>query len=296
MSKGDTSVVPTRQTGDQPLKRVTVATGAYVLRNYTVKDIQDLKGKKQLTQTLPFLPEEAAAAAEAGIDVMKVRFDPANPSLAMEIRAAAPHTFMSFSCPLVVPTSPEGALRLAFDAVEAGADSIMCQWAPRYIAALAEVGIPAEGHAGLVPRKSHWIGGLKAPGKTVDEAMKIFDDIKALEEAGAWGVEVEVIPPAILAEITKRTTLVTSSIGAGPGDIQFLFAQDILGDGKAPFPRHAKVYRDLYAMRQKMQEERVAAFKEYIADVQSGDFPDSNHVVSVEDDVVTGFIKALDKG
>ena len=147
-----------------------------------------------------------------------------------------------------------------------------------------------------MPRKSHWIGGLKAPGKTVDEAMKIFDDIKALEEAGAWGVEVEVIPPAILAEITKRTTLVTSSIGAGPGDIQFLFAQDILGDGKAPFPRHAKVYRDLYAMRQKMQEERVAAFKEYIADVQSGDFPDSNHVVSVEDDVVTGFIKALDKG
>jgi 3-methyl-2-oxobutanoate hydroxymethyltransferase len=295
MSIGENSVVPTRETDGGRLKRVTVATGAYVLRNYTVKDIQDLKGKRQLTQTLPFLPEEAAAAAEAGIDVMKVRFDPADPSLAKEIRAAAPHTFMSFSCPLVVPTSPEEALRLAFDAVEAGADSIMCQWSPRFIAALAEAGVPAEGHAGLVPRKSHWIGGLKAPGKKVDEAKKIFDDIKALEEAGAWAVEVEVIPPAILAEITKRTTLVTSSIGAGPGDIQFLFAQDILGDGKAPFPRHAKVYRDLHAMRQMMQEERIAAFKEYVADVQSGAFPGPEHIVPVADDVVADFIKALDK-
>ena len=82
-------------------------------------------------------------------------------------------------------------------------------------------------------------------GKTLDEALWIYEEIKALERAGAWAVEVEVIPAQLLAEISKRTTLLTSSIGAGGGgDIQFLFAQDILGDGPAPFPRHSKQYRD----------------------------------------------------
>ena len=290
MSTGENSVVPTRETDGRPLKRVTAMTGAYVLRNYTVKDIRDLKGKTQLTQTLAFTPDEAAAAEDAGIDTMKVRFDPDAPEQAKAIRQAAPHTFMTFSMPLTRFASPEQALRAAFDAMEIGADSIMSQWSPRFIAALAE------GHAGLVPRKSTWIGGLRAVGKTVDEAMKIMDDIKAFENAGAWAVEVEVIPPAILAEISKRTSLVTVSIGAGPSDVQFLFAQDILGDGKAPFPRHAKVYRDFHAMRQKMQAERVAAFKEYIADVNSGAFPGAQHVVGVDDDVIDAFIKAADKG
>ena len=70
---------------------------------------------------------------------------------------------------------------------------------------------------GLVPRRSTWTGGLRAVGKTLDEAMKVYRDIKALENAGAYAVEVEVIPEELLREITKRTSLLTSSIGGGGG-------------------------------------------------------------------------------
>ncbi|MEY3720586.1 MAG: 3-methyl-2-oxobutanoate hydroxymethyltransferase, partial [Pseudomonadota bacterium] len=91
-------------------------------------------------------------------------------------------------------------------------------------------------------------------------------------------------------------SLITSSIGAGSGgDIQFLFGEDILGDGPGPFPRHSKQYRDLYALRQQMQAERVAGFRDYIADVQSGAFPGPEHVINVNKEIVDEFLERLDK-
>ena len=290
------SVVPPPVTGDRPLKRVVSMTGAYGLRNYTVKDIRDFKGVRQLTQINPESPEEAAAAEEAGIDTMKLRFDPKVPQSTIERRQAAPHTFMTYAQFLTAYASKTEALRAAFDAMEGDADSIMCQWSLEFVEAVASAGIPVQSHVGLVPRKSTWTGGLRAVGKTVDEALQIYRDIKDLENAGAWGVECEVIPASIMRELSKRTTLVTSSIGSGSGgDIQFLFAQDLLGDGKPPFPRHAKQYCDLYAMRQEMQKTRVAAFKEFAAEVRSGAFPGPEHTVDVGQDVVDGFLEAIDK-
>ena len=290
----ESSVVPLPVTGSRPLKRVVSMTGAYGLRNYTVKDIQDLKGVRQLVETLPFIPEEALAAEEAGIDMMKVRFDPAAPQSTLEIRKAAPHTFMTYPMQLTRVTSESEALRMAFDAMEAGADGLMCQWGVHFIEAVAKAGVPIQGHVGLVPRTSTWTGGLRAVGKTVDEALMIYQHMKDHENAGAWGVECEVIPAPIMRELSKRTTLVTSSIGSGSGgDIQFLFAQDLLGDGKPPFPRHGKQYCDLYAMRQKMQEMRVAAFKQFVSEVQSGVFPGHEHTVNVGQDVVDGFLEAI---
>ena len=288
--------IPPREPGRGPLKRVASMTGVYGLRNYTVRDIRELKGKRTLVETLAFTPEDAAAAEEAGIDTLKVRFDPKRMDLAAEIRKAAPHIFMSFSMPLVAVSSPEEALRLAFSAMEIGGDAIMCQWNPRFINALAEAGVPAQGHVGLVPRLSTWTGGLRAVGKTADEALQLYRQIKALENAGAWAVEVEVIPEQILRELSKRTTLITSSIGAGSGgDIQFLFAEDILGDGPGPFARHSKQYRDFHAMRQHMQQERVSAFREYIADVQTQAFPGPEHVIQAGPELVNAFLEKLDK-
>ena len=288
--------IPPREPGSRPLKRVATMAGVYGLRNYTVRDIRELKGKRTLVETLAFTPEDAAAAEEAGIDTLKVRFDPKRMDLAAEIRKAAPHTFMSFSMPLVAVASPEEALRLAFSAMEIGGDAIMCQWNPRFINALAEAGVPAQGHVGLVPRLSTWTGGLRAVGKTADEALALYRQIKALENAGAWAVEVEVIPEQILRELSKRTSLITSSIGAGSGgDIQFLFAEDILGDGPGPFPRHSKQYRDFHAMRQHMQQERVSAFREYIADVQTQAFPGPEHVIQAGPELVNAFLEKLDK-
>jgi 3-methyl-2-oxobutanoate hydroxymethyltransferase len=293
---GDGSIPP-RDAARRSLKRVMTVGGAYGLRNYTIKDLRDLKGKRVLCETVPFSVEEAAAAEEAGIDTMKVRFDPKNPALAIAIRKAAPHTFMSFSVPLVAAASETEAVRLAYQAMEIGADAIMCQWSPRFIAAATEAGVPVQGHAGLVPRRSTWTGGLRAVGKTIDEALWIYEQIKRFEEAGAWAVEVEVIPAALLAEITKRTTLLTSSIGAGGGgDIQFLFADDILGNNGPPYPRHSKQYRNLFKMKQKMQAERIAGFKAFIEDVKSGGFPGPEHIVEAPKGLIRDFVAKVGKG
>ncbi|HEY5635718.1 MAG TPA: 3-methyl-2-oxobutanoate hydroxymethyltransferase [Burkholderiales bacterium] len=288
--------IPPREASARGLTRVMTLGGAYGTRNYTVKDLRDQKGKRVLVETLPFTPDEAAAAEEAGIDTMKVRFDPKKPETAVAIRKAAPNTFMSFSVPLVAAASETEAVRLAYQAMELGADAIMCQWSPRFIAAAAEAGVPVQGHAGLVPRKSTWTGGLRAVGKTIDEALWIYREIKRFEEAGAWAVEVEVIPEALLLEISKRTTLLTSSIGAGGGgDIQFLFAEDLLGNNGPPYPRHSKQYRNLHAMREAMQAERVAGFRDFIEDVKSGGFPGPAHVVEAPKGLIEAFIDQAER-
>ena len=288
--------IPSREVLKRGLNRIMTLGGAYGTRNYTVKSLRDKKGKSVLVETLPFSIDEAIAAEEAGIDTLKVRFDPKEPNTAISIREAAPKTFMAFSVPLVAAASEVEAVRLGYDAMALGADAIMCQWSPRFVSAATEAGIPVQGHAGLVPRKSTWTGGLKAVGKTVEEAMWVYQEIKALEDAGAYAVEVEVIPEKLLAEISKRTTLLTSSIGAGGGgDIQFVFAEDILGNNPPPYPRHSKQYRQLYKMKEEMQVERVAGFREFINDVQTGRFPGPTHVVDTSDHLIETFIEAVNR-
>ena len=287
--------IPPRDAAKRGLKRVMSLGGAYGTRNHTVKNLRDHKGKRVLVETLPFSPEEAAAAEEAGIDTMKVRFDPKQPAPAAAIRQAAPNTFMAFSVPLLAAASETEAVRLAYDAMAIGADAIMCQWSPRFVAAAAEAGVPVQGHAGLVPRKSTWTGGLRAVGKTLNEAMWVYKEVKAIEDAGAYAVEVEVIPEELLAYISKRTKLLTSSIGAGSGgDIQFLFAEDVLGNNPPPYPRHSKQYRSLYKMKQEMQTQRIGGFKEFIDDVAGGGFPKTEHVIRAPDGLMEKFVKAVE--
>jgi 3-methyl-2-oxobutanoate hydroxymethyltransferase len=293
---GDGSIPP-RDAAKHGLKRIMTLGGAYGTRNYTVKDLRDQKGVRVLVETVPFSPEEAAAAEEAGVDTMKVRFDPNNPAPAIAMREAAPHTFMAFSVPLIAAASEEEAIRLGYKAMSVGADAIMCQWSPKFISAAAEAGIPVQGHAGLVPRKSTWTGGLKAVGKTIDEAMWVYEEIKKFEAAGAYAVEVEVIPEDLLKEISKRTTLLTSSIGAGSGgDMQFLFAEDILGNNPPPYPRHSKQYRELYKLKQQMQELRVSGFKEFVQDIKEGGFPGPEHVIPTPSGLIEEFVKKVESG
>jgi 3-methyl-2-oxobutanoate hydroxymethyltransferase len=171
----------------------------------------------------------------------------------------------------------------------------MCQWGPEFIRAVSSVGIPVQAHAGLVPRLSTWTGGLRAVGKTNDEALWIYDQVKSFEAAGAWAVEIEVIPADLLTEISRRTSLVTSSIGAGSGgDIQFMFAEDILGNHEPPFPRHTKQYRNLFKMEQAIQAERVGGFRDYIHDVKNGSFPGPEHIVKAPQGLIEQFLSELE--
>ncbi|WP_198953740.1 3-methyl-2-oxobutanoate hydroxymethyltransferase [Rhodopirellula sp. MGV] len=289
--------LPPRDAHERGLHRTMTLGGQYALRNHTIKHLQDLKGKTVLTETMPFTVREAVAAEEAGIDTLKVKFDPANPASALELRQAAPNTFMTFCIGLTKIATAAEAVRAGYVAMEAGADGIMCQWGPEFIRAVSDAGIPVEAHAGLVPRLSTWTGGLRAVGKTIDEALWVFQQIKSFEEAGAWAVEVEVVPAELLAQISRRTRLVTSSIGAGSGgDIQFMFAEDILGNHAPPFPRHTKQYRNLYKMEQAIQAERVEGFREYIDDVKNGRFPGPEHTVKAPQGLIDQFLAAVDNG
>ena len=98
----------------------------------------------------------------------------------------------------------------------------------------------------------------------------------------------------MLKEISTRTTLVTSSIGAGSGgDIRFLFADDILGNNPPPWPRHSKQYRNLYKMQQALQAERIAGFEDYIKDVTTGKFPASEHIINSPDGLIEDFLSTV---
>ena len=277
-------------------KKVFSMTGELGLRNYTVRDIIDLKGEKQLTQTLPFTTNEAKAAEDAGIDLMNTRFNYFKQETAIEIRKSASKTFMSFVIPLLSVPTKDDALKHSYKAMELGADGIIFQGSLNHIEALSNAGIPVQGHIGLVPRKSTWTGGIRAVGKTLDEAKALFQNLKDLESAGAWAVECEVIPSRLMRELSSRTSLVTISIGSGNGgDVQFLFAEDILGASEGPFPRHSKQYCNLFKESQRIQKIRVNAFKDFIDDVNSDNFPSNNFEVEVTEEFVERFCNYLDK-
>ena len=277
-------------------KKVFSMTGELCLRNYTVKDIIDLKSDRQLTQTLPFTPNEAKAAEDAGIDLINTRFNYFKQETAIEIRKSASKTFMSFVIPLLSVPTKDDALKHSYKAMELGADGIIFQGSLNHIEALSNAGIPVQGHIGLVPRKSTWTGGIRAVGKTLDEAKALFQNLKDLENAGAWAVECEVIPSRLMRELSSRTSLVTISIGSGNGgDVQFLFAEDILGASEGPFPRHSKQYCNLFKESQRIQKMRVNAFKDFIDDVNSDNFPSNNFEVEVTEEFVERFCNYLDK-
>ena len=261
-------------------KRVFSINNDLGFRNYTVRDIINLKGKKKLTQVRVTTVEEASAAEEAGIDLLLTGPGKDFPN----IRKAASKTFMTVGVPFIENPSKREATKKAFEIIEAGADSLMCQnWNLEWMAHLSKFRIPFQSHVGFIPRRTTWIGGIRSFGKTANEAAELFRDIKDIEKTGAWGIEVELVPENILEVITKHTSLVTISIGSGiAADAQFLFAEDILGQSKISFPRHAKKYKNFDKILSDIQKERIDAFKKYKTEVQKNKFPTKKHTISIK--------------
>jgi 3-methyl-2-oxobutanoate hydroxymethyltransferase len=272
-------------------KRVFSINNDLGYRNYTVRDIIELKGKRKLTQVRVTTPQEASAAEEAGIDLLLTGPGPEF----SKIRKAAAKTFMTVGVPFIKNPSKRDATKKAFEIIEAGADSLMCQnWNLDWMAHLSKFRIPFQSHVGFIPRRTTWIGGIRSFGKTAEEALELFKDIKDIENTGAWGIEVELVPQNILAELTKITSLVTISIGSGnAADAQFLFAEDILGQSKIQFPRHAKKYTNFDKILQNLQRERVSAFKEFKSEVKRNKFPTKKHSILLEKKELLNFKKFL---
>ena len=272
-------------------KRVFSINNDLGYRNYTVRDIIQLKGKKKLTQVRVTNAEEAAAAEEAGIDLLLTGPGPEF----SKIRKAAAKTFMTVGVPFIQNPSKRDATKKAFEIIEAGADSLMCQnWNLDWMKHLSKFRIPFQSHVGFIPRRTTWIGSIRSFGKKANEALELFKDIKDIEETGAWGIEVELVPQNILAEITKMTSLVTISIGSGnAADSQFLFAEDILGQSQIQFPRHAKKYANFEKLMQKIQNERINAFREFNSEVKKNKFPSKKNLIKIEKKELMNFKKYI---
>lgn len=256
----------------------------------TVADIRALKGVRQMSMVYVRELDEARACAEAGIDVLSIE----QPFWTPQMREAAGDCFVQVGLQYGRLATTDDYLRAAHDALLVGGDCCYCAASTEVIARLSAEGVPIVGHVGLIPSRRTWTGGFRAVGKSVETALLVMDQIRALEQAGAFAAEIEVVPAAITAEIAKRTSLVLFSMGAGTGgDAQYLFAEDVLGYTAGHRPRHAKVYRDFATEYDRLQRERVAAFGEFRADVESGAYPEPQHLVDVDPDVVSSFVAAL---
>ncbi len=260
----------------------------------TVADLKAHKGKGQLLMLRITTLDEAAAAEEAGIDIVSL---PPELVTHPRYREVAPTLFSMTGMTHLEAGTKEEYLRFCGNMLWKGADAVYCSGSLDTVAFLANEHIPVVGHVGLVPSRATWTGGFKAVGKTADSALALYDECQAYQDAGAFAVEIEVVPVEVATAISARLDLLLWSMGAGPGcDAQYLFAEDILGTNRGHMPRHSKVYRNFAAEFDRLQAERVAAFKEFAADVQSGAYPEDKHVVKMEPAELDAFKAALAKG
>ena len=258
----------------------------------TVYDLHQLKGTRKFLQLHVDNAFEAEAAEIAGIEVLSCEAD----HTLLGIRAAAPTAFISAGLKNRTIASAEQAIRMAFDAIEHGADSVYCSSSTEIIEAMAREGIPVTGHVGLVPKHATWTG-FRAIGKAPEEAMKVYQALKRLENAGVCAVEVEVIPVKLAAFLTRNTPVITMGMGCGNAcDTQYLFSSDVLGTNTGHYPRHSRKYADIPAQLAKVQQERIQAFQAFAADVGDGSYPAAAHQVDVDDATFAAFTALLDRG
>ena len=258
----------------------------------TVADMRAMRGKRQLTMLRVLNLEELEAAERAGVDIVSV---PPDLMLDPRFRDAAPGIFAMPGENFYEIGGPDDFVRWAFRMYKASADAVYCSAGFVTVRRLAEDAIPVIGHVGLIPSRATWTGGFRAVGKTAQTAMEIFEAVKKYEAAGAFGAEIEVVPVEVAKAICERTSLFLISMGSGVGcDAQYLFADDVLGQNRGHMPRHSKIYRNFAAEYNRLQHERIAAFSEFVADVDSKAFPEEKHIVRMESSELQAFLRNLE--
>ncbi|KAI8830481.1 ketopantoate hydroxymethyltransferase-domain-containing protein [Chytriomyces cf. hyalinus JEL632] len=142
---------------------------------------------------------------------------------------------------------------------------------------IVDVGIPVLGHVGLTPQRASSLGGFRAQGTSLLKAKALLADATALQEAGCFAMVLESVPSAVAEFITKRLSIPTIGIGAGPHcSGQVLVQMDMLGIYDKFTPKFCKLYERLDPLI-------VNAMKEYGAEVKQGTFPDSKlHTYAME--------------
>ncbi len=163
--------------------------------------------------------------------------------------------------------------------IKAGADTVKLEGGSEMtgtIKAIVETGIPVMGHIGLQPQTTMLSQGYRVQGKTVEEATKLIDDAKALEEAGVFSIALEMVSHEVAKIISDSVSVPTIGIGSGKCcDGQVLVIHDMLGMYDKLKPKFVKRYLSL-------SEDITKAVKAYRKDVELGKFPSKENWFSMD--------------
>jgi 3-methyl-2-oxobutanoate hydroxymethyltransferase len=257
-------------------------------RNLTIRDLID-KNNKKLIQVTVKNKNDVLAASEANIDMLITHS--INTKLVREYNK---EIFLTASLKWQSFNSKTEIMKAAVNSLEMGADAVITQRSLKMITHLAEEGIPVMGHLGLVPRKSSWLGGLRAVGKTFEEAKELYQNFLDLENAGAFGVECELIPSNLMKIINTKTKLATISLGSGPHtDVIFSFMEDICGENETQ-PKHTKKYCDLFKLNEEIQKTKIRALKQFSEDAKHNVYPSDNEIVKMKTNEYEKFLNFID--
>lgn len=198
------------------------------------------------------------------------------------VRRGAPNTWIVGDMPFgSYQTTDEEAVKNAVRFLkEADVDCVKLEGGRRVasrIRSIVDAGMLVIGHIGLTPQSSGQLGGFRATGRDVETARNLIEDALAVQEAGAYAILVEAIPPELTEFLAKKLDIPVYSIGAGePCDGQLLICGDMLGMFQAFTPKFVKKYANI-------AEIAVNAFKEYIEDVRTGEFPNDDYVYHIKE-------------
>ena len=144
------------------------------------------------------------------------------------------------------------------------------------VRAIAQAGIPVQGHLGLTPQSAGQLGGFKVQGKSAQAGKQLLEDAQALAEAGCFSLVLEAVPAPLAQRVTRAVSIPTIGIGAGAGcDGQVLVLHDLVGLFDRFLPKFVKRYAEL----SKEMSRAIAAFKQ---EVEAGSFPDAEHSFSMK--------------
>ena len=207
------------------------------------------------------------------------------------VRRGALNTLCLVSMPYGSYATPEIAVTNAVRMMkESGADAVKLQLGREgadIIKAVADAGVPVMSHVGLSPHKVHLMGGFKTQGRTAEAAIEIVKDARAIEAAGAVGLEIEAMPYDVGKAVDEAVDIFTFSIGAGAaGTCQLLNGYDLLGAFDTFKPKFAKRYANLADIATK-------AFSNFADDVRTGQFPDEDHSYAMKPEEAERFAALL---
>ncbi len=200
------------------------------------------------------------------------------------VRRGAPNVFLIGDMPYMSyqPSDETAVLNAGRFMAEAACDGIKLEGGAEMagrLKAINDAGIPAFGHLGLTPQSASALGGFRLQGKGAEQAKKIVDDAKALEEAGAVGILLELVPDRVCKLITERSEgTMIMSLGSGPdAHGQLLIYHDLFGLYPKFTPRMAKVYGNA-------GEVILNGLKQYVSEVGDKTFPEKRNYFGMKDE------------